>query len=236
MKVLIAEDDPISRRLLQSHLEKWGHAVTTAADGAEAWRLFQAGHFPLVITDWMMPELDGLGLIRNIRACPRPGYTYAILLTAKSQKEDVVDGMEAGADDFLTKPFDRDELRVRLRAGERVIQLEHNLREAKASVSRIEELAQVGRLAAGVARELSDPIAGVIDNLAVLSRDVVAALCVLDKYREARPGPVAAAVRLGDELDLDRLRENLSRLLDRSAEELRRMRDLVGNLGGLAPS
>ena len=70
----------------------------------------------MVITDWMMPEMDGSGLLRRIRASQRPGYVYAILLTAKSQKEDLVEGMEAGADDFLTKPFDRDELRVRLRA------------------------------------------------------------------------------------------------------------------------
>ncbi len=114
MNILIADDDPISRRLLQNYLQKWGYEVTTAGDGAEAWRLFEGGSFPMVITDWMMPELDGSGLLRRIRSSPRPGYVYAILLTAKSQKEDLVEGMDAGADDFLTKPFDRDELRVRL--------------------------------------------------------------------------------------------------------------------------
>ena len=117
MKVLIADDDSVSRRLLQNQLQKWGYEVTAAQNGAEAWRLFDGGLFPMVITDWMMPELDGSGLIRRIRASQRPGYVYAILLTAKSQKADLVEGMEAGADDFLTKPFDRDELRVRLRAG-----------------------------------------------------------------------------------------------------------------------
>ncbi len=84
MNVLIAEDDSVSRRLLQAHLERWGHAVTAAADGGEAWRLFQAGSFPLVISDWMMPALDGPDLVRRIRACPRPGYVYVILLTARS--------------------------------------------------------------------------------------------------------------------------------------------------------
>ncbi len=113
MNILIADDDPVSRRLLQNYLQKWGYEVTAARDGAEAWRLFEAGSFPMVITDWMMPELDGSGLLRRIRASRRPGYVYAMLLTAKSQKEDLVEGMEAGADDFLTKPFDRDELRVR---------------------------------------------------------------------------------------------------------------------------
>src|SRR5579864_4202585 len=110
MKVLIAEDEVLSRRLLQSHLEKWGHEVTAAADGGEAWRLFEAGHYPLVISDWMMPEMDGPELVRRIRAHERPGYVYIILLTSRALKEDVVQGMEAGANDFVTKPFDREEL------------------------------------------------------------------------------------------------------------------------------
>jgi two-component system, NtrC family, sensor kinase len=124
MKVLIADDEVVSRRLLQNYLQRWGHEVVAAQDGAEAWSLFQAGEFPIVISDWMMPKMDGLELIRQIRARHRPGYVYAILLTSRSHKEDLVEGMESGADDFLTKPFDRDELRVRLRAGQRVIELE----------------------------------------------------------------------------------------------------------------
>ena len=156
MQVLIADDEPVSRRLLQSYLQKWGYEVTAAQDGAEAWRLFRGGDFPIVITDWMMPEMDGLELVRRIRAAHRPGYVYAILLTARSQKEDLVEGMEAGADDFLTKPFDRDELRVRLRAAERIVELEHSLaeqnrvlRETQAALVQTEKLASLGRLAAG---------------------------------------------------------------------------------------
>jgi DNA-binding response OmpR family regulator len=129
MKVLIAEDDPVSRRLLENYLKKWGHEVVATMNGAEAWRHFEQQEFPLVISDWMMPELDGLELVRRIRAHPRPGYAYIILVTEKSQKEDVVAGMEAGADDFVTKPFDRDELHARLRAGERIVELERRLEE-----------------------------------------------------------------------------------------------------------
>lgn len=136
MKLLIADDEAISRRLLQNYLEKWGHEVVVAQNGADAWKLFEAGEFPIVISDWVMPEMDGVELIRRIRASSHPGYVYAILLTSKSQKEDIVEGMEAGADDFVTKPFDRDELRVRLRAGQRVIELEAAL------LSSMEELAQ----------------------------------------------------------------------------------------------
>ncbi len=129
MRILIAEDAIVSRRLLQQCLQQWGYDVVVASNGVEAWQLFSAGdlHFHIVISDWMMPEMDGLDLIRRIRASSGSNYVYTILLTAKSEREDVVAGMEAGADDFLRKPFDREELRVRLRAGERIVQLEQTL-------------------------------------------------------------------------------------------------------------
>jgi two-component system, NtrC family, sensor kinase len=127
MRVLLAEDDPVSRRLLQSYLEKWGHEVIATETGEEAWRLFQTSDFAMVISDWMMPGMDGLELLRRIRAARKSAYVYTVLLTARSHKEDLVKGMEAGADDFVSKPFDRDELRVRIRAGERIVQLERDL-------------------------------------------------------------------------------------------------------------
>jgi DNA-binding response OmpR family regulator len=126
MKVLIVDDDPVSLRLLRNYLEKWGYEVTHAQNGAAAWALFQSEDFPLIIADWMMPEMDGLELVRRIRASDRSGYVYCILLTARAHKEDLVEGMDAGADDFVSKPFDRDELRVRLREGERIVTLERN--------------------------------------------------------------------------------------------------------------
>jgi len=127
MKILIAEDDPIVRRLLETYLHEWGHEVVVAKDGAQAWAFFQECAYPLVISDWMMPEVDGLELVRRIRTSDCAAYVYVILLTSKSGREDIVRGMEAGADDFMAKPFDRDELRVRLRAGERLIGLEQSL-------------------------------------------------------------------------------------------------------------
>jgi signal transduction histidine kinase len=241
MKILIADDESVSRRLLQNYLEKWGYEVTAARDGAEAWHLFEDGLFPMVITDWIMPELDGPGLVRRIRASARPGYVYAILLTAKSQKEDLVEGMEAGADDFLTKPFDRDELRVRLRAGERIIRLEQNLREAQAALIQTEQLTSLGRLAAGVAHEINNPVCFVINNIAVLRRDVQAAMSVLDTYGEGRatlsksePDLAARLARLEAETDLPYLRENVGRIFDSSAEGLGRIRAIVQNLRDFA--
>jgi sigma-B regulation protein RsbU (phosphoserine phosphatase) len=127
MKILIAEDELVSRRILASRLEKWGHQVTTAMDGREAWDLFKEMEFSIVITDWMMPGIDGVELIRRIRSSKTAGYVYTILITAKQQKKDLLEAMGAGSDDFITKPFDKDELHVRLRAGERVIELEQNL-------------------------------------------------------------------------------------------------------------
>ncbi len=129
MRVLIADDDPVSRHLLSRTLAQWGYEVSAARDGTEAWRLFEERDHPLVILDWVMPGLDGLELVRRIRANSRRGYVYTILLTASSNKGEVVEGLAAGADDFVTKPFDRDELRVRLRTGERILRLEHTLVE-----------------------------------------------------------------------------------------------------------
>jgi phosphoserine phosphatase RsbU/P len=129
MKVLIADDEAVSRHLLQRTLEQWGYEVVAANDGAEAWRLFEAEDFHLVISDWVMPHLDGLELVRRIRAANRPGYVFTVLLTSKSQKGEMIEGLASGADDFLTKPFDREELRVRLRTGERIVRLEEALLE-----------------------------------------------------------------------------------------------------------
>ncbi|HEY7313231.1 MAG TPA: response regulator [Gemmataceae bacterium] len=248
MKVLIAEDEPISRHLLQNYLREWGHQVVAAPDGAAAWRLVQQSDFPLVLSDWIMPEMDGLELIRHIRARPSGAYVYIILLTAKSQKQDVIEGLEAGANDFVTKPFDRGELRVRLRAGERIIELEQALaeqnralREAQAALVQTEKLASLGQLAAGMAHEINNPIAYVANNLAVLRRDVPAALQLLEKYRAGReplrgvdPDLVAEVERMEEEIDLPYIRESLPRLFERSLDGLKRVRDIVKNLRDFA--
>lgn len=135
MKILVAEDDPVSRRLLEVTLRKWGYEVVTCADGQAAWEALKAPDAPqLVILDWMMPRLDGLQVCKNVRnpdERPAEPYVYIILLTAKSQKTDMVTGLEAGADDYLTKPFDAQELRMRLRAGRRILDLLDELVQAR---------------------------------------------------------------------------------------------------------
>jgi len=127
MKILVAEDDPISQRVLQAKLLEWGYDVTVASDGGEAWAIMRQAESPsLVISDWMMPGMDGLTLCRKIRQMERPGYIYFIILTAK---KGVVEALEAGADDFLTKPFNPEELKCRIRIGERILNLERRILE-----------------------------------------------------------------------------------------------------------
>jgi len=134
MKILIADDSIVSRHLLDATLRRWGYEVVVACDGNEAWRILQAENAPkIAILDWMMPGITGPGVCRKVRANVKDKdlYTYILLLSSKSQREDLIEGMEAGADDYLTKPFDQHELQVRLRAGTRLVDLQAELMAAR---------------------------------------------------------------------------------------------------------
>jgi CheY-like chemotaxis protein len=128
MRILIAEDDPVSRVVLTTNLVNWGHEVVSAVNGLEAWRASQEEDAPrLAIFDWMMPEMEGPEVCRRMRASPATIPPYIILLTARQGTNEVVEGMQAGADDYLTKPYHRDELRVRVQVGVRMIELQTKL-------------------------------------------------------------------------------------------------------------
>jgi len=123
--VLVAEDDPIFLRILQNWFQKWDYRVTAVKNGVDAWEALQQPTAPpMAILDWMMPGMDGIEVCRKIRSRPQAPYCYVLLLTAKDNIEDVVTGLDAGADDYLTKPFDVDELRARIRAGKRILELQ----------------------------------------------------------------------------------------------------------------
>lgn len=127
MRILIAEDERITRATLERQLRGWGHEVVAAEDGEAAWEACRSGEFDIVVTDWEMPRLSGVELIERIRAAGSARFVYVIMLTSRTDKRDIVSGIEAGADDFVSKPFDREELRVRVLAGERVVRLERTL-------------------------------------------------------------------------------------------------------------
>lgn len=128
MKVLVADDDLVSRRLLQGILGRWGYEAVLAGSGDEAWELLQQPDAPCIaILDWMMPGMDGTQVCALARRLPATAGVYILLLSAKDRKEDLISGLESGANDYLTKPFDRDELRARLRVGSRVVELQQML-------------------------------------------------------------------------------------------------------------
>ena len=131
-RVLVAEDDAMFRRILQSWLETWGYRVTLTEDGAQAWKALQQEPPPqLLILDWMMPKTDGVELCRKVREQNRSPYQYILLATSKDGKQDLVKGLEAGADDYLTKPFDKSELRARLKACNRILTLQDSQIQAQ---------------------------------------------------------------------------------------------------------
>ncbi|NQT16065.1 MAG: diguanylate cyclase [Planctomycetes bacterium] len=154
MKVLIAEDNNVARHALEAVLNLWGFEVVSTRDGQEAWTALQKDDsLQLAVLDWMMPKMDGIELCRRVRQSNSQRYLYMILLTAKENRESLLQGLNAGADDFLTKPFDPDELEQRLRAGQRIVQLQNEL------------LATQERLRV---QATHDPLTGVLNHGAIL--------------------------------------------------------------------
>ena len=128
MKVMIVDDEPISRHILENFLIECGYEVLSTYDGMEALKIIQSPDAPkLVISDWMMPNMNGVELCEKIRGMEKDQYTYFILLTTKAEKRDIIKGLESGADDFIVKPFDREELKYRIKIGERIIDLEQRI-------------------------------------------------------------------------------------------------------------
>ena len=132
MKVLIADDSATSRAMLRKSLARWGYEVVMAENGAEAWDILEKPDAPpMAILDWVMPHLTGPDVCKKVRETRREPYTYILLLTSKNSKDETIEGLEAGADDYIVKPFDQQELSVRLRAGKRIIDLQLSLMEAR---------------------------------------------------------------------------------------------------------
>ena len=196
MKIMIVEDDPVSLALLTKALGKTEPLIITAKTGADAWEQFQKVHPRIVISDWMLPELSGIELCHKIRESHTTAYTYIIIMTVNNSKEDVLAAFEAGADDYVAKPYDIRELHARMNTGKRIIKLEDthqalqqtlkkisselikknvklenalkNLERTQAQMLQSEKMASIGQLAAGVAHEINNPTGFVSSNLRTL--------------------------------------------------------------------
>jgi DNA-binding response OmpR family regulator len=145
MKILIADDDRVTRRMLEVILSEWGYETLVACGDVMAWEILQATHAPkLAILDWVMPGLDGLELCRRVRQLSIQQPPYLILLTAKGNRQDIVAGLQGGADDYITKPFDLEELQARVHTGFRIVELQcglmNHVRQLEEALSRVKQL------------------------------------------------------------------------------------------------
>ncbi|MBI4690197.1 MAG: diguanylate cyclase [Nitrospirae bacterium] len=188
MRILIVEDDPVSRKLLQKTLEDWGYEIITADNGQMALEIIIKENLKFVIADWLMPVMDGLTLCRMIRS-QHKGYVYFIMLTGKDKKEDIIEGLKAGADDYVVKPFDRSELQVRVRAGERILNLEKELTEKNESLQRLniklEELVRTDTLT-GIGNRLSfyETIAKIHHRACRYAHSYGIIMCDIDYFKQ----------------------------------------------------
>ena len=158
MKILVAEDNLTSRRILESVLAKWGYEVVSACDGNEAWDKLQDNNAPrLIILDWMMPGKNGIELCRKLRSRDNVDPIYIILLTARDDKNDLVEGLSAGADDYIAKPFNTEELRARIDVGRRMVELQDSLIER-------EKLQVIFEMTGAICHELSQPMQAISGN------------------------------------------------------------------------
>jgi two-component system NtrC family sensor kinase len=237
MRVLIVEDDPISCAMLEKALVDMGHQVSFARNGRKALDTINGTPVQLMITDWMMPEIDGLELCRRIRSSPDEKYLYVIMLTAKDETEDLVKVLQSGADDFISKPFDPEELKARVTTGERVIALNEKLLDAslqmemknkklKKALKRLEEtqaqmlqsekMASIGQLASGVAHEINNPTGFVSSNLKTLSEyqnDIARLLSRYDRFLK--------------QLESDKIRTQLPGEIYEAVQELKLLKDEI---------
>jgi len=209
MQLLVVEDDLVTGALLKKVLTKEGYQVSHKTNGSDALEAVQSSTYRIILTDWMMPEMDGPTLCHHIRQLGLPHYIYIILLTAKDTKKDAVTGLESGADDYIIKPFDNHELMARIRAGRRLVELEDSNRETQNKLARSEKLVAVGHLAAGVAHEINNPIGFINSNLNSLNTYMQDMRVMVESYREM-------AQKLDTSISENKLHADLPKLIKRS--------------------
>lgn len=249
IKIVFADDDIVARKLVLKLLSDLDFSIIIAENGVEAWKLLKASDARILVTDWEMPGISGLDLCRLIRKEYLDTYIYIILVTSRGEKEDTIEGLKAGADDFLVKPLNVGELRARIRTGLRIIKLEDQYKKANAQLLQSEKMASVGQLAAGVAHEINNPTGFVSSNLKTLSgyqKDINALIemykdllvLIKDPMEKDKPNRTEQAVRAIEayekEIDLEFLVKDTQALMGESSEGLERIKKIVMDLKDFA--
>ncbi|MDD2364888.1 MAG: diguanylate cyclase [Desulfuromonadaceae bacterium] len=217
--ILIVEDDPVSRSILELHLEHNGYPFVSASNGLEALRLFSSNYFPIVITDWLMPEMDGTALCRAIRERSSDRYTFIILLTSKNSPEALIEGLEAGADDYIVKPINPAELRVRLQGCRRILDLESSLKQ---SLTEIRNISIRDKLTGAFNRGyLDQQLEHEIERAYRYQHNLSLIMCDLDHFKKVNDNYGHQA---GDEV--------LKRSVQNIVHSIRRQIDWVARYGG----
>jgi signal transduction histidine kinase len=257
LDVLVVDDERLSRKSLEFFVTKLGHRLLTAENGVQALRLW-AEHAPgVVLTDWSMPEMDGAELCRRIRAREGDEYTYVIMVTSRTEADDLIMGFEAGVDDYLTKPIRREELYARLKAAQRLLASRQALRELNATLEKkVEERGQelaraqhqlivadkmsaIGHLAAGIAHELHNPIHFVSLNFQALEEYLPLIFQVLDVHRQAMLAPIGSdeqkalldhARQLDEESSLELISGEVGSIFEQSREGFQRITTILNSM------
>ncbi len=184
MKIIIAEDNPVILNLYKISLKNTGYELILTKNGAEALKRLNETKAQMVITDWEMPEMDGLSLCRYIREQENTPYVYIIFVSSHDRQNDAIKGLNAGADDYIKKPFNPDELISRIRAGERIIELEDKFKKAYGNLVHVEKMASIGRLAAGIAHEINNPAGFILSNLDIMREYQHDIMKIIKHYNE----------------------------------------------------
>lgn len=236
MKIIVAEDNKVSAKLLEKILSKSGYEVIPAENGRDAWEKIQKTGARVLLTDWMMPELNGIELCTKIRNADLPAYIYIIILTARTDKKDALEGLKAGADDYIIKPFDPEELNVRIRTGERILSLEDKFEKTQKQLLISEKMASIGQLAAGVAHEINNPVGFISSNLKTLSDYFTDLVGLISMYREIVSQPIQSheinekAKKIADyekKIDLEYILKDIEDLIGDCSEGTERIKKIV---------
>jgi signal transduction histidine kinase len=239
MRILLAEDDPVTRKLMTRLLNQAGYEVDAVADGTAALRKMTDHYYPMLVTDWEMPGMDGIELCKAVRSLALGGYVYTLLLTGRDAKARVIAGLEAGADDYLVKPIHEQELIARLNTGRRILTLEHSLKTLELERSQAQKLESVGRLAAGVAHEINTPVQFVSDNVQFVRASLPQIAAVIHAFRNLQQtvqsgGDVAGAESLAaaadKAADLDYIMENAPLAIESAIDGLGRIATIVRSM------